>query len=327
MDGLSYLCEEGFEVSIVDPWKFPANPLARRDPLYAGIDPLRSAIMLSSLKKWDVAVGIGDTSCLIILQLRKLLKFKNGIVVIDPSLSDEWPKQRFAQKLVLPLADRVVVYGSAQVDYLSREFSLSENIRFLHHRIDTRFFDPRKCSTSKGSYVLTVGNDLARDFPTLLEAARLSDAIFVVHSSLQLGDDLPPNLQVNRDWISHSDLRELYHAADLAALPVLDRVRAGGINTLLEAMAMGKPVIVSDSAGLRDYVQHGKTAWIVPVGDPRAMADAIHMLRNDSYLAAELGRNAREFCISTCSMPKYAQAVGEILWDVASRDLRATTSS
>jgi glycosyltransferase involved in cell wall biosynthesis len=225
MDGLSYLCEEGFEVSIVDPWKFPANPLARRDPFYAGIDPLRSAIMLSSLKKWDVAVGIGDTSCRIILQLRKLLKFKNGIVVIDPSLSDEWPKQRFAQKLVLPLADRVVVYGSAQIDYLSREFSLSENMRFLHHRIDTRFFDPRKCSSSKGGYVLTVGNDLARDFPTLVEAARLSDAIFVVHSSLQLGDDLPPNLQVNGDWISHSDLRELYHAADLVALPVLDRQR------------------------------------------------------------------------------------------------------
>ena len=45
--------------------------------------------------------------------------------------------------------------------------------------------------------------------------------------------------------------------------------------TVIEAQAMGRPVIASDLGGPRETVEHGVTGWLVPPGDPAALAGAI----------------------------------------------------
>ena len=66
----------------------------------------------------------------------------------------------------------------------------------------------------------------------------------------------------------------------------------------LEGMALGKPVIASQTGGLRELMEHGKTGLFVTPGDPREVADAIESLVTDRDMRLGIGlegaRVARE---------------------------------
>lgn len=59
---------------------------------------------------------------------------------------------------------------------------------------------------------------------------------------------------------------------------------------ILEAMAVGLPIVASDVGGVSDLVEHGRTGLLVPPDDPPALAGAIHSLLVDPDRAAVLGR-------------------------------------
>jgi len=61
----------------------------------------------------------------------------------------------------------------------------------------------------------------------------------------------------------------------------------------LEAMACGTPVIASRVGGLQHTVDDGVTGFLVPAGEPDALADKLRLLLVDSELRERLGANAR----------------------------------
>jgi glycosyltransferase involved in cell wall biosynthesis len=65
--------------------------------------------------------------------------------------------------------------------------------------------------------------------------------------------------------------------------------------TNVEAAACGTPSLASDSPGLRDSVRHGETGFLVPHGDPSALAERMLELASDPALVARLGAGARCF--------------------------------
>jgi len=94
--------------------------------------------------------------------------------------------------------------------------------------------------------------------------------------------------------VSDADRRLLLHACDAFVLPSTDRREAFGI-AQLEAMACGKPVVASDlPTGVRSVNRHASTGWLLPPGDPDALADALSLLLDDDHLRASLGKAARE---------------------------------
>lgn len=89
--------------------------------------------------------------------------------------------------------------------------------------------------------------------------------------------------------------------ADLETiLPELDVVICASKNegtpvALIEAMAAGVPVLSTDVGGVADLVAHGETGWLVPAGDPPALAQAIRYLLDNPALSrrvAAAGRTA-----------------------------------
>ena len=78
--------------------------------------------------------------------------------------------------------------------------------------------------------------------------------------------------------------------SDVLLLPSIDE---GIANAVLEGMASGLPVIVSDTGGMREAVADGVEGFVVPVRDPAAMADAIVRLAGDRALMARMGTAAR----------------------------------
>lgn len=90
---------------------------------------------------------------------------------------------------------------------------------------------------------------------------------------------------------SRSDTPNLLALADLF---VVSSLWEAGPITLLEAMAMGKPVVATPVGRVPELIKDGETGFVVPVGDPAAMADRVQYLLEQPDCAARLGQKAQQ---------------------------------
>jgi L-malate glycosyltransferase len=88
-----------------------------------------------------------------------------------------------------------------------------------------------------------------------------------------------------------TDLPRFYRASDL----YLAATHSDGTSiSLLEAMACGCPVLVSDIPGNREWVTPGENGWLFPLSDPQALAKAILQAVEQRDRLPEMGRAARQ---------------------------------
>lgn len=87
---------------------------------------------------------------------------------------------------------------------------------------------------------------------------------------------------------------------------VLSSYVEGLSNTLLEAMAVGLPVVATRISGSEDIVTEGENGLLVPPGDAHALALAISQVLADPVRAAAMGRNARRFVEQRCGLRRIA---------------------
>ena len=90
--------------------------------------------------------------------------------------------------------------------------------------------------------------------------------------------------------VSFQNLPRFYHWSDVY---VSASHSDGSSISLLEAMACGKPAIVSDIPGNREWVQEGVNGWLFPDGDGEALQRAILQAFEQQRRLAEMGRAAR----------------------------------
>ena len=252
----------------------------------------------------------------------------NGVhVMVAHNLTST--RRRLAQRVTryLERIDRIVVLSRAQERFLRDEVGLpAERVRFVFDKVDHRFFAPQG-RAGTGGHVLSVGAE-ARDYPTLLEAVRrLGDPPTVlVASSPWVGPaavdgDLPPTVTVRRG-VPFRELRDLYEGAAVVVVPLRGGTRyAAGVNAVLEAMAMARPLVVTETPGLDGYLDDGTTLRTVPPGDPAALADAVGALLADDAEARRLGANARAVVDGGRNLDRYVAEVGATVREaLAGRD-------
>lgn len=81
--------------------------------------------------------------------------------------------------------------------------------------------------------------------------------------------------------------------AQAVVVPLKQVNHAAGLSLVLDAMALGRPVICSDIPAVRDYIADGVTGVLAPPGDAAALRDAIAAVAGDRAYAEALGRAAR----------------------------------
>ena len=87
------------------------------------------------------------------------------------------------------------------------------------------------------------------------------------------------------------DVRPFIADADCVVLP---SYREGVPRSLLEAAAMGRPIVTTDAPGCKDVVDDGVNGWKVPVADADALADAMRRVTDLPRAALEaMGRASR----------------------------------
>ncbi|WP_217994530.1 glycosyltransferase family 4 protein [Mobilicoccus pelagius] len=206
------------------------------------------------------------------------------------------PAYRAVAALALKRASAVFVECSAMIEPLVHGFGVpAEKIHFVTLGIDDEHFAPAEQPPIR-QRVFSVGDDRMRDYSTLV------GALHRVHEqrpglTAEVATTLPVELPQKWAHIHRrrmdQEVKGCYQRAEVVALALRPTRQGSGLTVILEAMASGRPVVVTDNPGLSDYVEHGVTGLLVPAKDPGAMADAIDALLADPGRAAAMGREGR----------------------------------
>lgn len=202
---------------------------------------------------------------------------------------------------VMTKGTRIIAISEFIAEHIRSIYKVDpERIRVIHRGVDLALFDPQKVPPARliqlarewrlpdGAQVVMLPGRLTRwkGQTVFLEAlAKLGrdDICAVVLGSDQgrtgYSDEL--SRMVERLGLAHivrfveqcRDMPAAYMLADVVVSASTDPEAFGRVVT--EAQAMGKPVIASDHGGARETVLEGQTGWLVPPGDPAALAEAI----------------------------------------------------
>jgi len=218
----------------------------------------------------------------------------------------------------------IVAYGWGEVDALRAWLGEGgPEVVFVPFGVDTGYFTPDPDRPLEAD-VVSIGTDPRRDFPLLVRLAeRLPERTFRVVASVDhvraLGT-VPPNVTVETE-VPFPAVRDRLAGARVVVLPVRDNSYSGATTVLLQAMATGKPVVVSRTAAIaRGYhLEDGVNVRLVPPGDLDALEGAVVELLSDAERAAALGARARATVEHHLTWQQYAGAIRELLLSAASR--------
>lgn len=216
--------------------------------------------------------------------------------------------------------DKIICVSSVQKEIFAKILNISKNrIINIPYGIDTEFFKPEINNISNNDVILCVG-DTDRDDETLFKALkflpfkliRISDESKIFNSyKMQQRDKKSSNLNkkfVLLHAVSDLTLKKSYAKSAIVIIPIYKSSnQPAGLTTLLEAMAMGKSVIVTKGLITEDYVINFKTGIVIPSDDVDNMKKAILQLLNNKLERKRIGNNARRWVEANFTIERNAE--------------------
>ena len=115
------------------------------------------------------------------------------------------------------------------------------------------------------------------------------------------------------------DERATVDALRAAHLHVSTAPMDGSSISLLQALAVGRPSIVVDNPSNREWIEHGVTGWLTPVGDPAALADALRRAHADTARLGSMAERGRALAERDADWSAHATMLCETLERVVDR--------
>lgn len=307
------LRENGIESEIMDPHKRPWNPFSGKNTLYDGLDITRALRVLVTRRKIDIVVCVFESPAVPLALLRGLANFRKPILLWDVGVTETWKVRERILDLTLPRVEGIMVLSSNQKRFIENRWSTKRPVDVIFHHIDANFF--HTVPDEPEGYLLSVGKDHGRDFETLFAATENLPIPMTIKTTKQIADRLgrDPRVAWHLTYQSYAELRDLYAAARFVVIPLRETLNASGVSTILEAYAMGKAVIVSDTEAMTDYFIPGETCLTVPTGDSDALRQAIVRLSSDTALRTRLAQAGRRLVEERFGNRPFAQGLAKAI--------------
>jgi len=259
-----------------------------------------------------VALCAFESAALLLLLLRPLFRVRLKVIVWDVGVAEDWRLRNWILDRVVPRADALLPMGNNQARAIVARWHPRGLVEAMPMCIDCGFFHPT--GDRADGPVLAVGDDVSRDYPTLLRAvAGLARPVLLRTRLVRPEDVTDPNIHVIANFLSPIGYRDLLAGAAIVVLPLHPARHAGGVTTLVQAMASGKAMIVSRTEGLEDYLRHEQTCLVVPPHDPAALRAAIDRLLGDDRLRIALGEAARADTVAHRSLEVEARILESVI--------------
>jgi len=269
--------------------------------------------------EYDAVVTWGEKLSIAMLMRQQLASVKKPHIAMMYQF--EKPNIRYPLSAFKKNLHAVVTWSSVQRQALIERLNFPrERVYLVRHYVDQVFYRPRP---AEDDMICAVGAEM-RDYATLKDAVHgtgLRCHIAADHvrvpgrfrlfrdRRLRVSEVVgPADSNVTMGRMSLLELRKLYARSRFVVVPLLRSDTDNGVTVILEAMAMGKPVICSRTRGQVDVIQEGVTGLYVPLGDPAALRTAIVSLWNDPQRAREMGQSARAYVEKYHTLEKFTSA-------------------
>jgi glycosyltransferase involved in cell wall biosynthesis len=213
---------------------------------------------------YDAFVTDGEHLGIPLALLLKIARARNVHVTIGHRLTAGKKRPFFRWLRVHTHLTRIALHARRQFELAQTELGIpAERLALIPYQVDTRFWRPLP-DVAEERLVCSAGLEF-RDYPTLVRAVDGLNARVVIGAASHwskrrntaAGAEHPANVEVDR--FDYPALRNLYARAAVVVVPLDDIDFQAGVTTILEAMAMAKPVVVTHSQGQTDVVEDRRT--------------------------------------------------------------------
>ncbi len=235
-----------------------------------------------------MVVCTAGTPLVVAALAKRLVARRTEFIAVDFLRPPRLPS--WALKFGLRSVDRFVVVRRGDIEILSGLGYPRERCRFVE-------FPGPDLSDFVASHVVRSeafvysGGNAQRDWVTLFEALRQArvpavvscpDPTVSVSSNVEKLGQVRPDQ--GRSWLAQSEF---------LVMAVFDNDLPSGPLLLLDAFALGRCVVATDTNGTRDYIRPGENGILVPPDDPEALAEAVRDLFGSPDRIRTMGQKAR----------------------------------
>ncbi len=376
--------QQSLDADLIDNTSVKESSGARHVRRLLGRAPAQALLAWSRALNYDVIFVDGEAVGFLLAALLSLGPRRVRLVMIGHRLSAP-KKQILYRGLALGRRiDGMIVHSSLQQRVAVHTLGLSpDRVSLVPYQTDQHFWSDAAQSADDAVHadaqadtlgvipaaamICSVGLEY-HDYDTLIAALAYlprdsSPAVVIAaashwsaHGGIEETRPLPPGVRVGS--FDYAELRALYARARFVVVPLEDVDNQAGITTILEAMSMGKAVIVSHARGQTDVVRDrrarsrrdqgrptqpdwarrlvsspderafvsGHTGIYVTPGDPVELAHAITFLLTHPDQAALMGRQGRALVERAMGLDHFTRRVTDIV-RAAAYEERASSAS
>ena len=283
--------------------------------------------VLASLRRANragVVLSTVDTVGIPLMLLNRAGRVRPPLVYVAIGLPERLARLRSERMRrlyarALASSEAVLAYSEHEADELRdwmATYGESTHVEFVPFGVDEHAFAP---STGQAAVdVVSVGADPHRDVELFLRVAtampnRTFRLVGTADRTRSLGA-LPANLEVEVD-IPFDAMQRRLREARVVALPVLENSYSGATTVLLQAMALGKPVVVTRTKAIATGygLVDGENCRLVPPGDEELFERAVKEVLRDEWRGRALGAGARRAVEDGLTWTRYVDRIEQVL--------------
>jgi glycosyltransferase involved in cell wall biosynthesis len=288
----------------------------------------------SRISQYDVVFSDNERAGMLLGALFRTYRRRPRHVMLGHHLSPR--KKRAFLRLAQPGIDTLIVHSEPQRRFAMEALGFrADQVHCLPYQVAADFWQPTP-EARVDDMICSAGLEF-RDYDSLLLATnglgvkvKIGAASNWSSKKSQLsGRVLPPHVQVRS--YNYTELRNLYAAARLVVVPLLENDFQAGVTLILEAMASGKAVVVTRTGGQRDDVrgplwraeyeswpaegpspQEACGIFVAP-GDSAALRSALRFLLARPDLCRLLGANGRRYVEAEFTIERFVERFAAVL--------------
>jgi glycosyltransferase involved in cell wall biosynthesis len=216
------------------------------------------------------------------------------------------------------LFNSLVVVSKSQISPILKAGFPESKITHVFNWVDEEFFSPLEPTGKDTNDITFVACGAEnRDYVTLAQAAQLVPGHTYVFGHGFFG---PATQTASREGnlipmprVSFEELRRYYGLATAIVVPLNAVPYAAGVTGLVEAMSMGRPVIVTRSAGIEEYCGGIPESLLVQPHEHIQLSKAMQQVTSNPNAYSRFGISNREWICKNCSLSNYVRIIASLM--------------